>query len=194
MPCNTEHMEPTVRERQKKEAATLLVFALNGLGKPVRKSLQSAASSLYGNGVDGDEVVAELCATIRVMTPKQRDAIVYNGRVKMSRRLADWWEEHQAEDIKREALERKALLKKRYPNHVFVVRRNNDMTEGRGPMVLDCIFADADRAIDYICGQSGVMGTKSALRHNEQIIRGDVVTAPDTWTANDHSVTPMVIK
>jgi len=191
MTCSTE---PTVRERQKKEAATLLVFVMNNLGKPIYETLKSAASSLYGGSVDGDAVVAELCAAIRSMTPKQLDAIVYNGRDKMSRRLADWWEEHQEEDIKREARDRKALMQKRYPNHVFVVKRNYDMTEGRGPMVLDCLFADVDEAVDYICGQTGVSGVKTGLRYNPQIIRGDVVMAPDTWTANDHSVTPMVIK
>ena len=37
-----------------------------------------------------------------------RDRIVYDARNKTARRLADWWEEHQEEDAKREAAELKA--------------------------------------------------------------------------------------
>lgn len=44
---------------------------------------------------------------------------------------------------------------------VYVVFRNFDMTEGRGPMVLDKIFLDESKARKYMENQSGVMGVKS---------------------------------
>ena len=42
------------------------------------------------------------------MSKKKQDEFIYNARVKESRDLADWWEEHQGADRKREAKEKKA--------------------------------------------------------------------------------------
>lgn len=39
---------------------------------------------------------------------------------------------------------------------VYATYRNADMTEGRGPMVLDKVFADESDAHAYINGQKGV--------------------------------------
>jgi|1185.fasta_scaffold212651_3 hypothetical protein len=46
--------------------------------------------------------------------------------------------------------------------NVYAVYRNQDMTEGRGPMVLDRLFADMDSAHQYANAQRGVMGRKPA--------------------------------
>lgn len=43
---------------------------------------------------------------------------------------------------------------------VFATYRNQDMTEGRGPMVLDKVFMVQDDAEAYILQQDGVMGRK----------------------------------
>ena len=40
----------------------------------------------------------------------------------------------------------------------YIVLRNADMTEGRGPMILDNLFFDRDEALNYVLGKSGVMG------------------------------------
>lgn len=45
----------------------------------------------------------ELCAMLKSMEPEKRDRIVYNARDKRARRLADWWEYHQAQDARHEA-------------------------------------------------------------------------------------------
>lgn len=41
---------------------------------------------------------------------------------------------------------------------VFVVFKNSDMTEGRGPMVIDSIFESYEKACDYMNTKDGVMG------------------------------------
>lgn len=43
---------------------------------------------------------------------------------------------------------------------VFATYRNSDMTEGRGPMVLDKVFSNEDDAYSYINKQDGVMGRR----------------------------------
>ena len=97
MPCNSNHMEPTARERQHSKAATLLVYALKAMDKPVHASLLRDAIDIYG-GQNGEASMAALCTLLRSMTDEQRNRIVYDGRNPMARRLADWWDKHQAED------------------------------------------------------------------------------------------------
>lgn len=43
---------------------------------------------------------------------------------------------------------------------VYLARRNADMTEGRGPMLIDLCFLHRDDAVKYIDNQSGVMGRR----------------------------------
>jgi hypothetical protein len=43
---------------------------------------------------------------------------------------------------------------------VFGVYRNSDMTEGRGPMVLDGIYESEAAACEYAGNQPGVMGLR----------------------------------
>jgi hypothetical protein len=43
---------------------------------------------------------------------------------------------------------------------IYTVFKNADMTEGRGPMILDCLYLDEQKAKDYIDNQPGVMGTR----------------------------------
>lgn len=42
----------------------------------------------------------------------------------------------------------------------FATYRNQDLTEGRGPMVLDKVYVNEEDAQDYILQQTGVMGRK----------------------------------
>lgn len=42
--------------------------------------------------------MARLCGVIKGMTPEQRASIVYDAHNRMSRRLANWWEDHQRYD------------------------------------------------------------------------------------------------
>lgn len=108
MPCKSDYMEPTVKERQHRQAAQLLVYVHGKLGQPVPKKLSAAAADIYG-GADGEKNMEFLCTLIRNMSEEQRERIVYNGRDPMARRLADWWDEHEAEDAKRLEIERGVL-------------------------------------------------------------------------------------
>lgn len=47
----------------------------------------------------------------------------------------------------------------------FATYKNQDMIEGRGPMVLDKVFVQEEDANDYILQQSGVMGRKPEPGH-----------------------------
>lgn len=106
MPCNSDCMKPTTRERQRKEAAQLLLYVLESLDvSPVSSELIHSAKDVYGGSNKiGDKWVVQLCDQIHAMTDEQVNKIVYNGRDPMSRRLADWWDEHQEQDrIRKEA-------------------------------------------------------------------------------------------
>ncbi len=55
-----------------------------------------------------DEKTDYLCRICKVMSVKELNKIMYNGRNKNARKLADWWDKHQEEDIKRQKKEEKA--------------------------------------------------------------------------------------
>lgn len=193
MPCNTDHMEPTVRERQMRNAAQVLLYVRTQRGKPVDDMIRTAANDPYGGSIHEDNVVRMLCEEFRDMSDREMNRIVYDGRNREARRAADWWEEHQEEDAKRLLIEQQAVMDAKYKDHVFVVFRNADMTEGRGPMVVDRVFKKFSDALTYMEGKSGVMGVKSPLKHWEQRTAGDRVTSPEHWSANDHDLRPMKV-
>jgi hypothetical protein len=94
-------MDPTNKEIQLQRTARLLKFVNQQLDIPVSQKLREAAKNSYCT----DDYVPVLCKTIRGMTEDQLNTIVYNGRDATSRDLADWWDEHEAADRRREAKE-----------------------------------------------------------------------------------------
>jgi len=96
-------MKPTVKERQQQQAAKNLVYIYGALGQTVPADVAHASADIYG-GTDGEENMKTLCIILRLMTDEQRNRIVYDGRTPDARRLADWWDEHKAEDDKALAL------------------------------------------------------------------------------------------
>ena len=108
MPCRSDHMEPRGREIESKDVANHLVYLLTELKRPVSQAIKDAAESYYGNSEKCDEFTALLCGTIQEDGKiHEMHAIVYNGRKKKARSLADWWDCHQEHDAKREAEEAK---------------------------------------------------------------------------------------
>lgn len=101
MPCNCDYMEPTLAEQHRREAATLLVYVKKKLGQDIPVSLNKASKHIYGEGVDKDATVRELCSLCRGMSKEQEDEIIYNGRKRKARLLAEWWDTHKKEDEKR---------------------------------------------------------------------------------------------
>ncbi|QGH74961.1 hypothetical protein MAL1_00215 [Bacteriophage DSS3_MAL1] len=106
MPCNSDHMEPTVRERQHREAAQHLVYIYGAMNQPVPAQVAADAAHIYG-GSAGEINMNTLCSLLRGMSEEQLSRIVYDGRNPQARKLADWWDEHQREDWKRREEEAK---------------------------------------------------------------------------------------
>jgi 2-succinyl-5-enolpyruvyl-6-hydroxy-3-cyclohexene-1-carboxylate synthase len=96
-------MEPTGKERRLQETAQLLIYVRMNTktGVKVDGKLQRAANDIYCS----KDYVPELCDTLRSLSSEDFDRVVYNGREPMSRKLADWWEEHDEADRMRIAEE-----------------------------------------------------------------------------------------
>lgn len=103
MPCRSDYLESTVREKESVLVATLLIFALSGLGQPVPKKYIETSENYYGNLDSLDADTAELCSLIQNMNNEDRERIVYDAHCVGSRRLATWWENHQEADRIRES-------------------------------------------------------------------------------------------
>lgn len=113
MPCNSDHMEARANETLSRETAKLIVWLDQKMKAKTEDWIVTASKEYYGNEPEVDTIVAGLCARIRAMPEDQLNTIVYNGRDATARKLADWWEEHQKADTKREAQEQRALAKER---------------------------------------------------------------------------------
>lgn len=100
MPCHDP--SPDERDLRAVNAAKCLNILYEKLGLPYKIGVPTGYDEI-GFGKSLDELTNMLCSTIRGLTPEQLEAIVYNGRDKNSRKLADWWDEHQEIDKKRES-------------------------------------------------------------------------------------------
>jgi len=109
MACNSDYLSPTERERKLQEAAKLLIFVCEKLSITISPDLRETAKNMYAT----QDYIPQLCAVIKQMSADQLDAIVYNARDKTSRKLANFWEEHQAADKKRELEEAAAQDKQK---------------------------------------------------------------------------------
>lgn len=114
MPCNSDHLNPNLREKQLQETAICFLYLLTELDKrglfgPVLEKLplvEKAAKDIYCKA----DFVADLCKVLRNISqnrPNLFKEIVFNGANRQSRRLADWWEEHQRADKAREDNEKR---------------------------------------------------------------------------------------
>lgn len=107
MPCRSDYMEPTQKESLLQETAQLLIYVRMNTksGVKIDDKLKAAARDIYCRR----DYVPELCAAMHELTEDQMDRIVYDGRNRDARRLADWWDEHQEADRKRLEADRKRL-------------------------------------------------------------------------------------
>lgn len=121
MPCRSEYLAPTAEEGKSRNVCCLLQYVLRELGESVPDRVDAASKSIYGDVAKLDSDTAELCRILKSLTPQQTEKLVYDGRSKRARRLADWWERHQRADERRAAQEkldaekdklRKSALKK----------------------------------------------------------------------------------
>ena len=115
MPCNCDHLEPRAREREGKKACELLVYAADatGLIDPLPKWVRDGAEYVYGpcdpgqhngGGKRVDKAVDMLCRLCRTLHEPEHedlaDTVLYDGRNRQARKLADWWEDHKEADAK----------------------------------------------------------------------------------------------
>ena len=101
MPCNSEYLRPSEREEKLQHTAKLLVWVHAQIDLECPKWIREAASSIYGNA----DTVAELCRILKRLEPEKLEYLL-TQKIRESRDLANWWEDHQETDRKREALEK----------------------------------------------------------------------------------------
>jgi len=98
MPCYQP--EESRNEKESRRIANLILILDKKLGVPSAPEVVEWSKEIFK---DYSHILAPvLCLRIRTLTPEQMDAIVYNGRDKESRMLADWWDEHDAFDKSKE--------------------------------------------------------------------------------------------
>lgn len=105
MPCNCDHLKPNSHETESRIACQNLKYILEAQDKPVPSQVRHGAFSSYGNTAILKEVTVALCDECRKLDSQEQDKIIYDGRSKKARALAEWWEAHQEADKKREAKE-----------------------------------------------------------------------------------------
>ena len=98
MPCHVD--PPSYLELETQNVAQLTIFLNEKLGIETPEGIQRAAKNLFGNSADIRDMGPELCSKLKKLTKTQMKNWVYNAHDSMSRKLADWWESHQAEDKK----------------------------------------------------------------------------------------------
>lgn len=89
----------------------LLCYLLTIKGEPVPKWIKAGAKDYYGAPTRCHELTVKLCGICDSLTEAQKTAFIYDGRSATARRLADWWDRHEAADRDREAKEMRAKNK-----------------------------------------------------------------------------------
>lgn len=109
MPCRSDYMEANALEIESRAVANHLIYVFTKLKQTanITPEIKAASTNYYGDVQKLDVWTALLCSTLRGLSQADTDAIVYNAKDACSRSLADWWERHQAWDLKREADEKK---------------------------------------------------------------------------------------
>ncbi len=111
MPCSSEHLEPTAKERYRQRTARLYIYAWTEMGMgPVLPEVYAASNDPYCTA----DYTNMLCALIgAAMSKPEQDRIVYNARDPRARDLADWWEAHEQLDADKAEVERRRVERAR---------------------------------------------------------------------------------
>lgn len=117
MPCNSDYMNPTRREAELQETAKLLVYVKEKMGEEIPDDLLAASKDMYCS----KDYVPQLCEAVCGLNEFWSSKIVYDGRSSTSRKLADWWDRHQAADFQR-SLKAAEKSKKRKENQESLVQ------------------------------------------------------------------------
>ena len=102
MPCYDPG--PTDRDTRSRVVAMHLIYVFTELrrGEEITDEMRTTSEAYYGNHRMLDTFTELLCSTLRSLSPEDFEKVVYNPRSYCSRRLADWWEDHDAFDKQRD--------------------------------------------------------------------------------------------
>jgi hypothetical protein len=109
MGCRSDYMQPSQAEVESKKLCEHLAFLLPLVSIVVPDWVAVGVKEYYGNPTKVNEATALLCDTLKSLSKKEFDVIVYDGKSKRSRALADWWEAHQEMDASHLAEEQRKL-------------------------------------------------------------------------------------
>jgi hypothetical protein len=102
-------MEPHGAEVESKAVAEHLMYLNEKAHIKVSDEVEAAADNYYGNKEMLHEFTMQLCSACH----KVSDDIIYNGRDPKARKLADWWDNHQAGEARREKEDKEIAKKKK---------------------------------------------------------------------------------
>ncbi len=104
----TIYIDPTPYEYKIKETVKLLCYVYGWLDKDISEKLKQATNEkIYFSSTEGDKWISALCKVLTDMSIEDRDQLIYDNRVKLSRKLADWWEDNVEADTKKLEFEKK---------------------------------------------------------------------------------------
>jgi translation initiation factor IF-2 len=105
MPCRCDEMQDTILEAYVKRTAGLLLYTASHVGRQLEDKswVEILAKKGTNHQGDADVLTQQLCEIITSLSESGKNKVVYNGRIKIARDLADWWEEHEAGEARRAA-------------------------------------------------------------------------------------------
>jgi hypothetical protein len=105
MPCNSDYLRQTPEEAALQETAQLCQFVASEIGLRLPPTIEKQASEYYAKDKGQVEWLCAFLQALKANDEAKFDAVVYDGRKAISRRLADWWDRHVAADEARERQE-----------------------------------------------------------------------------------------
>ena len=101
MGCRSDYMEPSGREKESKRVCEFIVYVNDKLGHVTTQWITDGANHVYGNACRLDQATNILCDLCSELS----EEILYNGKDRTARRLANWWDDHQQSDKANELYE-----------------------------------------------------------------------------------------
>lgn len=165
MPCNSQYMEPTEQEKESKKVAGMLLRLREAGIDPMiedhkendlklfdnKNYLKKVANDPYGDKDQCDALTAQLCATCHYLemneTTKAQE-LIYDGRDREARKLADWWEDHQEYDKKKQEEEEEAKLKQTFEWWKNTQKQGGDLINPFIKHMVNYVGANIDDVID----------------------------------------------
>jgi len=131
MPCESAYLEPTHQEIISSELCRHITYLNEKLEIKTPKWIEQGGEDHYGCPGKIEALERLLIKRIFILTPKQKEKLIYNGREKRARSLADWWDAYKerALDEKKEKVKRKRkeiraqkILKKLRKDEIKIIR------------------------------------------------------------------------